>query len=49
VFADASAAGEESAQWLYTVAFEGRELWGSDTDPRLAVSVNAWESYLEPL
>ena len=49
VFADASAAGEESAQWLYTVAFEGRELWGPDSDPRLAVSINAWESYLEPL
>ena len=49
VFADASAAGEESAQWLYTVAFEGRELWGPDSDPRVAVSINAWESYLEPL
>jgi nitrile hydratase subunit beta len=49
VFADASAAGEEQAQWLYTVAFEGRELWGPDTDPGLAVSINAWESYLEPL
>ena len=49
VFADASAAGEESAQWLYTVAFAGRELWGSDSDPRVAVSINAWESYLEPL
>ena len=49
VFADASAAGEERAQWLYTVVFEGRELWGADTDPGLAVSINAWESYLEPL
>jgi nitrile hydratase subunit beta len=49
VFADASAAGEESAQWLYTVAFEGRELWGPDSDPTVAVSINAWESYLEPL
>ena len=49
VFADASAAGEESAQWLYTVAFAGRELWGPDSDPRVAVSINAWESYLEPL
>jgi len=48
VFPDASAAGEQSAQWLYTVTFEGRELWGADTDPKLAVSVNAWESYLEP-
>jgi nitrile hydratase subunit beta len=47
VFPDASAAGEDSAQWLYTVTFQGRELWGADTDPQLAVSVNAWESYLE--
>ena len=48
VFPDASVAGEERAQWLYTVMFEGRELWGPDTDPTLAVSINAWESYLEP-
>jgi nitrile hydratase subunit beta len=48
VFADASAAGEERAQWLYTVTFEGRELWGADADPKLDVSINAWESYLEP-
>jgi nitrile hydratase subunit beta len=48
VFADASAAGEEHAQWLYTVTFEGRELWGADTDPELNVSINASESYLEP-
>jgi nitrile hydratase subunit beta len=48
VFADASAAGEERAEWLYTVTFEGRELWGFDADPMLAVSINAWESYLEP-
>jgi nitrile hydratase subunit beta len=48
LFPDASAAGEERAQWLYTVMFEGRELWGSDADPTLAVSINAWESYLEP-
>jgi nitrile hydratase subunit beta len=48
LFADASARGEERAEWLYTVRFEGRELWGADTDPTLAVSINAWESYLEP-
>jgi nitrile hydratase subunit beta len=48
VFADASAGGDDRAEWLYTVTFEGRELWGPDTDPMLTVSVNAWEPYLEP-
>lgn len=48
VFADASAAGDEAAQWLYTVRFEGAELWGEAAEPGLSVSVDAWESYLEP-
>ena len=48
VLADASAAGDDRAEWLYTVAFAGRDLWGASTDPALAVSINAWESYLEP-
>ena len=39
-------AGEEP-QWLYTVTFDGRELWGDDADPHAEVSVDAWESYLE--
>jgi nitrile hydratase len=48
VFADASAAGAgEAPQWLYTVRFDGRELWGEDTSAG-AVSVDAWESYLAP-
>lgn len=49
VFADANAQGlGEQPQWLYTVEFEEAELWG-DAAPRqnLAVSVDAWESYLE--
>jgi nitrile hydratase len=37
------------AQWLYTVAFDGRTLWGERTDPTLEVMVDAWESYLEAL
>ncbi|WP_370155504.1 nitrile hydratase subunit beta [Ferrovibrio sp.] len=49
VFPDSSALGQgEQPQWLYTVRFEGRELWGGQGDPVLAVSVDAWESYLEP-
>jgi nitrile hydratase len=49
VFPDshASASREEDPQWLYTVRFEGRELWGETADPTLKVSVEAWEPYLE--
>lgn len=49
VFPDANAAGAgECPQWLYTVRFSGTELWGEDAEPTLAVSIDAWESYLEP-
>ena len=47
VFPDSNSLGQENPQWLYTVTFDGRELWGKDTDPTLSVSVDAWESYLE--
>jgi nitrile hydratase beta subunit len=40
--------GGENPQWLYTVVFEGRELWGEKADPTLKVSVEAFEPYLEP-
>jgi nitrile hydratase len=40
--------GGEQPQWLYTVAFEARELWGDDADPASLVSVDAWDCYLEP-
>ena len=39
----------DNPQWLYTVVFEGRELWGPDSDPMLKVSIEAFEPYLEPL
>jgi nitrile hydratase len=49
VFPDTNARGEgENPQWLYTVRFSGREVWGEEADPTLVVSVDAWESYLEP-
>jgi nitrile hydratase subunit beta len=38
----------DNPQWLYTVAFDGRELWGPDADPTLKVSIEAFEPYLEP-
>lgn len=49
VFPDTNAHGQgEAPQWLYTVSFTGPELWGREGDPTLVVSVDAWESYLEP-
>jgi nitrile hydratase beta subunit len=49
VFPDSNAtSASENPQWLYTVRFDGRELWGPDGDPTTAVSVDAWEPYLEP-
>ncbi len=49
VFPNSSAHGlGDHPQWLYTVAFAARELWGHDADPHLAVSIDAWESTLEP-
>jgi nitrile hydratase len=49
VFADANAQGlGEQPQWLYTVVFDGSTLWGADAQPGLQVSVDAWESYLQP-
>jgi nitrile hydratase beta subunit len=50
VFPDSNARGAgEDPQWLYTVSFDGRELWGADGDASVKVSVDAWEPYLEPV
>jgi nitrile hydratase subunit beta len=38
----------DSPQWLYTVMFDGKELWGSDADPTLKISIDAFEPYLDP-
>jgi nitrile hydratase len=49
VFPDSNAHGQgENPQWVYTVVFEGTEIWGEGADPTLVVSIDAWESYLEP-
>lgn len=36
-----------TADWLYTVVFDGQELWGPQSDAAVQVSVDAWEPYLE--
>jgi nitrile hydratase subunit beta len=49
VFPDSAALGAgENPQWLYTVVFTGRELWGEEADPAIKVSIEAFEPYLEP-
>lgn len=37
----------DEAHWLYTVVFDGHDLWGSSASAGLLVSVDAWEPYLE--
>ena len=50
VFPDSAAAGQgEHPQWLYTVVFDSRELWGDDADPTVSISVDAFEPYLEAI
>ena len=38
----------DQGEWLYTVVFQAHDLWGPQADPTVSVSVDAWESYLEP-
>jgi nitrile hydratase subunit beta len=48
VFPDTVAIGQgEDPQWLYTILFDGRELWGETSDRTLKVSIEAFEPYLE--
>jgi nitrile hydratase subunit beta len=50
VFPDSSAHGHgDDPQWLYTVAFDGAQLWGPDAQRPGAVAVDAFEPYLEPV
>jgi len=48
VFPDTNAAlAGENPQPLYSVRFEGRELWGAAAGPKDAVYIDLWEDYLE--
>ena len=47
VFPDSAAIGAgDNPQWLYTVVFSARELWGDEADPGVRVSIEAFEPYL---
>ncbi len=49
VFADVHAeARTKVAEHLYTVAFEGAELWGDRAEPNTEIRIELFEPYLEP-
>jgi nitrile hydratase len=49
VFADANAHElGDAPQHLYSVRFEGEALWGASAEPRAAVYLDLYESYLDP-
>jgi nitrile hydratase subunit beta len=49
VYPDTAAIGAgDDPQWLYTVVFSARELWGEAADPQIKVSIEAFEPYLDP-
>jgi nitrile hydratase subunit beta len=49
VFPDTAALNAgDNPQWLYTVVFSARELWGEEADPAVKVSIEAFEPYLVP-
>ena len=48
VFPDTNAHRQgEQPQPMYTVSFEGIELWGPSSEPRERVYIDLWESYLD--
>jgi nitrile hydratase beta subunit len=48
VYPDSVVLGKgDDPQWLYTVVFDGRTLWGEESDPCLKVSIEAFEPYLD--
>jgi nitrile hydratase beta subunit len=49
VYPDDHAHGRgENPQYLYTVRFDGRELWGGSAEPATVVHLDLFEPYLEP-
>ena len=49
IFPDTNAHGlGEYPQPLYSVRFDARELWGDAAEPRQTVTLDLWDSYLDP-
>ncbi|MEZ5926512.1 MAG: nitrile hydratase subunit beta [Hyphomicrobiaceae bacterium] len=48
ILADANAAGAPRPDWCYRVAFAACDLWGPEAVVGDSVTLDLWESYLEP-
>jgi nitrile hydratase len=49
VFPDTNARYQgDRPQAVYSVTFDGRELWGDSAEPGQLLSIDLWDSYLEP-
>ena len=49
VYPDSAAIGAgDNPQWLYTVVFSAQEIWGEAADPKVMLSIEAFEPYLDP-
>jgi len=49
IYPDSNAHGEgEAPEHLYTVAFDGTQLWGADAEPGVTLNIDLFEPYLEP-
>jgi nitrile hydratase len=49
IFPDTHAHGRgENPRNVYSVRFGARELWGDSAEPNQTLSIDLWESYLEP-
>lgn len=48
VLPDAKAHGEDRAEPLYAVRFDSMELWGPDHERPGGVTIDLWDSYLDP-
>ena len=42
-------ADDPTPQTVYTVRFSGAEVWGPECEPNLAVYLELWEDYLQPV
>jgi nitrile hydratase subunit beta len=48
LLADAHAVGRRETAHLYTVEFDGTDLWGDEAEPGTDVRIELFETYLEP-
>ncbi len=49
IFPDSNAMGQGQApRHLYSIRFDGEEVWGPDSSAREALYLDLWDSYLEP-